>query len=169
MATLLVSIDMLWPQKYAFCLILLKVTMDPIFWTSAYCHIFLSSSVITKCIVNIQTVCIQTLQYKEQIQTVKQLHMRILFLAVIDRWMVIVTQGGTLAAIKCNRLSISLIRTCLFTLWTSSTKGEKRVFFHLKSCFLKEMTFLFVIWIIFNCFLVCFQKKNISKNVHKFS
>ena len=29
-ATLQVSIDMLWPQKYAFCLILLKVTMDPI-------------------------------------------------------------------------------------------------------------------------------------------
>ena len=87
MATLQVSIDMLWPQKYAFCLILWKVTMDPIFWTSAYCYIFLSPSLITKCIVNIQTVYIQTLQNKEQIQTLKQLCMRILFLADIDRWL----------------------------------------------------------------------------------
>lgn len=85
-ATLQVSIDMLWPQKYAFCLILLKVTMDPIFWTSAYCYVFLSSSVIMKYIVNIQIVCIQTLQNKEQIPTFKQLHMRILFLAVIGEW-----------------------------------------------------------------------------------
>lgn len=38
-------------SKYAFCLMLLKVTMDPIFWTSAYCHIFLSPSVIMNCMI----------------------------------------------------------------------------------------------------------------------